>query len=463
MTPSSFYTQDFSNAAAAIAAIFVILSVVASKILRLDLEKDFLVAAFRTTVQLIAIGFVLRWIFQSDSLGINLVVLFAMTVAAAQAVTARLKERSWKIYGSAFATLAASTWPFGLLSMAFFFSPKALLQTAFFVPFMGVLLGNTLSAISLVFLGTQRVRSENLLEIETLKALGATPLEACRRLYRDTLKQSLTPILNGMTVVGLVSLPGVMAGQVIGGVDPLLAARFQILVMFLILFAAVAGTLFALFLHHIWFMPKWLTESHKQWGFLIASGEKWALMGPSGIGKSRLLKSIVGLDKEEIRLNAEKNLSLIHREETRSYVYVHQKPHFVPGSVEENLRHPFQFRKHRETRYDDSFVKRFLTYFEIPQNILCQEASTLSGGEAQLIHLLRSLQLGPQVLLLDEPTASLDAGRTVKLEAFLNDWVQESARSLVTITHLKDQSLRFASKVIIFESGGYIERNTTIF
>jgi putative ABC transport system ATP-binding protein len=88
------------------------------------------------------------------------------------------------------------------------------------------------------------------------------------------------------------------------------------------------------------------------------------------------------------------------------------------------------------------------------QDILRQEASTLSGGEAQLIHLLRSLQFDPRVLFLDEPTSSLDPSRTEKLENFLNDWVQESSRSLVMITHQKDQSRRFASKVVNFENGG---------
>lgn len=452
MTPS-FYAQDFGNTAAAAAGIFVVLSVVLSKLLRLDSEKDFLVAAIRTTVQLIAIGYVLRWIFQGNSLAINMVVLFVMTAAAAQAVTARLRRASWKMYGCAFLTLVVSTWPLGLLALALFFSPKALSQTAFFVPFMGVLLGNTLSAVSLVFLGTQRVRSEGFLEIETLRALGATPLEACRRLYRETFKHSVTPILNGMTVVGLVSLPGVMAGQVIGGVDPLLAARFQILIMFLILLTTVVAASVALFLYHFWFMPRWLTMGSKKRGFLIPSGEKWALMGPSGVGKSRLLKSMVGLDLEDISLTAQRNSSLIWTDENRPVVYLHQKPHFVPGSVEENLRYPFQFKKHRASKYNRAFTKHFLTYFEIPLEILKRDALTLSGGEGQLIHLLRTLQFGPRVLFLDEPTASLDPERTERLEAFLTDWVSGGARSLVMITHQKDQSRRFASKVMSFENG----------
>lgn len=453
MISSSLYTQSFGNTQIALASIIVLIAIGLSKFLKLDLEKDFFIASLRTTIQLIAVGYILRWILQSDTYLVNILVLLVMTLVAAQAVTSRLKQKNLKIFGAALLSLMGSTWPLGFLALFFFFHSEALRQTAFFIPFMGVVVGNALSSISLSFLGLQKMRAENILEVETFKALGANSLEACQRQYRDILRSALTPNLNGMTVVGIVSLPGVMAGQVIGGVDPLTAARFQILVMFLILLTAMVGSLIAIGLSHFFFMPPWLTTQEGKWSFNIPAGSKWALMGPSGTGKSRLLKSMTGLDLPSIRREIKKASPVALAETTASVFYVHQKSHFVPGTVEDNLLYPFQFKAHRKDHYDKKFVQNLLSQMGLSEEILQKNAMTLSGGEGQLIHLIRTLQFHPHLLFLDEPTSSLDPQRTALFEQLLDTWLGQGNHGLVFITHNREQTARFASQVLHLENG----------
>ena len=114
-------------------------------------------------------------------------------------------------------------------------------QPQYTIPLLGMILGNSLTAISL---GMGRL-SEELLrrrgEVETLLALGATRWEAGRDAVRTAIRTGLIPILNTMMVVGLVSLPGMMTGQILSGVDPLDAVKYQIVIMFLIAASTALG------------------------------------------------------------------------------------------------------------------------------------------------------------------------------------------------------------------------------
>lgn len=451
----SIVTQNIGFLQLAFGAVLITAAIFSSRLIKLDLEKDFLIASLRTTIQLLVVGFILRWILGSDSLVVNLSSLFVMSVAAGQAVTSRLKNKTFKLFVTAQAAIVIGVWPLGLISIGILFQPSTFAKAAFFVPFMGVLLGNALSAISLTFLGLQRVQIENMLEIETFMALGASPAEACRRLYRDLLRNSLTPILNGMTIVGIVSLPGVMAGQVLGGVDPLVAAQTQILLMFVVLITSLTGALAALAIFHLYFMPAWLRRRNSRWSFQTHEPNRLAVSGPSGAGKSRLLKSMAGLDAEAIRQNLFFKSGMAPDENSfQRMIYVHQKPFFVPGTVEQNLKWPFQFSANAHQTYDSESAIRYIELLGLNSKVLQQSVSNLSGGEAQLINLTRSLLLKPEIFYLDEPTASLDSLRTASVENLLNNWLAEnSSRRLVLITHSSDQIKRFCTQTLYLDEG----------
>lgn len=454
MSAQEMFSQNFGNTEIALLFLLIAFAMGLSKFLKLDLEKDFFLASVRTTFQLIAVGYILRWVFKSDSLAVNFLILFVMTLVAAQAVTSRLKQKNMKFYVASCLAIFASVWPLGFAAIEIFFKASGFTNSLFFIPFMGVLMGNALSAISLTFVGLERVRGESLLEIETFKALGANSVEACARLYRDLLRSALTPILNGMTIVGIVSLPGVMAGQLIGGVDPLIAARFQILVMFLILLTALAGALWALLANHTYFMPQWLTHKTEALDFDLQAGSRMILSGPSGMGKSRLLKSMTGLDEAQIALNQQRKSAQAFKNSSDKVMYLPQRAFFVPGTVRENLQLPATFKNNSGFAYDENQVIANLAKLGLSANIMDKKATTLSGGEAQLIHLARALQLKPDVLFLDEPTSSLDAHKTELFEQFLNQWCQNGNQRLVMITHSQEQMKRFASQVLYLKEEG---------
>ena len=118
------------------------------------------------------------------------------------------------------------------------------------IPMAGLLLGNSISAVSLGVSAVVAEAAENRGRIEQLLALGATRWEAGRPLLRRALVTAMTPVLNQMSVVGVVAIPGMMTGQILGGAAPELAARYQMVVLFgiagTVCAAAVAACLLAL-------------------------------------------------------------------------------------------------------------------------------------------------------------------------------------------------------------------------
>lgn len=115
-------------------------------------------------------------------------------------------------------------------------------------------------------------------------------------------------------------------------------------------------------------------------------------------------------------------------------MYLAQSPAFVEGTVEDNLRVVFAFKVHQDKVYDRAWVLRRLKGLGFSEGFLDRDTSVLSGGEQQIVALLRALQLGPQVLLLDEPTANLDARRTSQIETLLNSWLETHAEAALLWT-----------------------------
>ena len=175
----------------------------------------------------------------------------------------------------------------------------------------------------------------------------------------------------------------------------------------------------------------------------LAPGDKLALSGSSGSGKSLLLRTLAGLDDIESGLSGETGtinfdgISL-HDWEMPQYrtkvSYIPQNPVFFDETVETNLKRAFQLKAHQHRRYDQKQILAWLEQFSLPtvagnssgvgdySEFLQRPAKELSGGEAQITALLRVLQLEPQVLLLDEPTASLDAVLTCRFENLHENW-----------------------------------------
>jgi putative ABC transport system ATP-binding protein len=136
-------------------------------------------------------------------------------------------------------------------------------------------------------------------------------------------------------------------------------------------------------------------------------------------------------------------------------IYLHQRPALLDGSVEDNLRSPFTLKAHRGRRFDEARVLGLLDGLGRGAEFLARSSRDLSGGEAQLVALLRAVQLDPTALLLDEPTASLDPASARTVEALVDRWFAAGAgnRALVWVSHDPDQSRRVSGRRLHMHAG----------
>lgn len=220
----------------AFAATLILINGLLSLAFRLGLERTLLIAAVRMTVQLMAIGFVLKFVFgQTSPLWTIALALCMMLIAGREAVARQTRRyKGWWAYG-----LGTSTLLFvGLLAVLFgvgiLIEPDPWYAPRFVLPILGMVLGNTLTGISLALDTLTTMANRERANIEARIALGHPRSEAMSTVVRQALKTGMMPIINAMSATGIVALPGMMTGQVLAGVDPVEATKYQLLIMFLI-------------------------------------------------------------------------------------------------------------------------------------------------------------------------------------------------------------------------------------
>ena len=224
-----------------IAAALILINIVLSLGLRLGLAKRLGIAAFRMVVQLLLVGYILGWIFALDNPLWVLLLVLTMSAIAGNASVNRTRRRFPSIYwNSLLSILAASAFVTGLLVDGIihinpWYDPQ------YVIPLLGMVLGNALTGTSLALDRFMEDLVSRRSQIESLLALGATRWEAANETIKEALRTGMIPTINAMMVLGLVSLPGMMTGQMLAGVDPTDAVRYQIVIYFTI----AAGTALA--------------------------------------------------------------------------------------------------------------------------------------------------------------------------------------------------------------------------
>lgn len=208
--------------------------------LSLGIERRLLIAALRSVVQLTLLGLVLKALFaQSQPLFIGALALFMLGVAGYE-VMARQQRRFSGIWGYGVGTLSMfiSSFSITLLALTLIIQVDPWYSVQYLIPLLGMLLGNTMSGIAIALdnltQGAWRQRGE----IEARLLLGHDWQTAIGPLRRNALRAGLIPIINAMAAAGVVSLPGMMTGQILAGSPPFEAAKYQILILLLI----AAGT-----------------------------------------------------------------------------------------------------------------------------------------------------------------------------------------------------------------------------
>jgi len=226
--------------------IFVLIPLLLSKTLKLGLEKDTLIATIRSIIQLLAVGYILKFVFDAQSY----IYIFLMVTLMVIVATLNARKKGKGIKGI--------TWKIALTLIVVEFVTQGVLlgfdivpaTAQYIIPISGMMIGNSM-VLSVLFLNrfTSEIASHQN-EIELMLSLGGTPKQAIHRQLMNAIKASMIPTIESQKTIGLVQLPGMMSGQIIGGADPIQAVQFQLLIIFALLTAATLSSIMIGFLSY---------------------------------------------------------------------------------------------------------------------------------------------------------------------------------------------------------------------
>ena len=241
---------ELGSADLAIAALLVLLSAGASLALDLRVHRQLLWAATRMVVQLLLVGWVLRIVFRFQSPVVTAGIIGLMIAAAAREVAVRPAERlrGFGNFHIGAAVVGASSICTVALALLTAIRPVPWFDPRYAIPLMGIVLGSVLNSASIAldsfFGGLVSGRAA----IEARLALGATVRTALADLIaRTSIRRGLIPLVNQMSAAGIITLPGIMTGQMLAGMDPVEAVKYQVLLLFLLTGAgamAAAGSVY---------------------------------------------------------------------------------------------------------------------------------------------------------------------------------------------------------------------------
>lgn len=186
--------------------------------------------------------------------------------------------------------------------------------------------------------------------------------------------------------------------------------------------------------------------------FDLRNGELLGLVGPSGSGKSSLLRLLNRLDEPSsgtVYLDQQDYRQISPRELRRRIGLVTQRPYLFPGDIELNVS--FGPRQ-REERLSSVEVSDLLQRVGLPDSD-ARNVANLSGGEQQRVSLARSLANHPEILLLDEPTSALDEDAKGGIENLIRRLMEETSLTCVLVTHDRAQARRMCDRVVLLDHG----------
>jgi len=225
----------------------------------LGIGRDLVVGSLRAVVQLYLVGLILAVVFQAAQWYWVLLILAVMTAVAAQAATSRLAKPMPGASGIAALALTVSTAVTLAYVIGVIVRVRPWYEPQYIIPIAGMILGSAMTSAALAgdrLQGDLRVRAD---EVEARLALGLSGREAVQPMARTALRAAMIPTVNGMMTVGLVQLPGMMTGQILAGSSPLLAIKYQLVVVFM----QAAATALASLLFVRLAVGRYLTPAHQ--------------------------------------------------------------------------------------------------------------------------------------------------------------------------------------------------------
>ncbi len=206
---------------------------------RTGLVKPTLWALFRMTVQLLLVGLYLEYIFKWDNPWINLLWIVVMTIVASYTIIKRTGLRLKLFF---FPVLLATILSIVLIDYYFLgvvIGLKNILTARYFIPITGMLLGNSLKNVIIALDAYYKRIDDEMVTYRWELANGATHSEALQPFIRYALQRAFNPLIATTAIMGLIALPGMMTGQILGGSDPMVAVKYQIMIL-VVIFASTS-------------------------------------------------------------------------------------------------------------------------------------------------------------------------------------------------------------------------------
>lgn len=236
-----------SNTALGLTALLLVIPIIISYKEGLHIIKDLIVATLRAVVQLIILGFLLHYIFKINDKWLLVLCVFVITVNASWNTISRSSPVMHHVFLISFVAIFVGT----ALPLAGTIATGAIQFTANeVIPIGGMLANNGLIAINLAYQNLDRAFVQDGTNIESKLSLAATPKLASKGAIRESIRLAIVPTIDSVKTYGLVSIPGMMTGLIIGGVPPLQAIKFQLLVVFIHTTATIMSALIATYLSY---------------------------------------------------------------------------------------------------------------------------------------------------------------------------------------------------------------------
>lgn len=227
-------------------AILLVVPLIVSYKQKLNIERDIVYSVIRAIVQLLIVGYLLEYIFNIKNTIATLIIVLIMTVNAAFNTKKRGKGIDNIVLISFISLTVGTVITLGTLVLvhAIENTPKDM------IPVGGMIVSNSMIAIGLAYMNLKSGFKENKIQVETKLSLGADIKLASKDIINKSIKLAIAPSIDSAKTLGIVSLPGMMTGLILGGTSPIIAVRFQIMVTFMILASTSLSTIIAIYMSY---------------------------------------------------------------------------------------------------------------------------------------------------------------------------------------------------------------------
>lgn len=202
-----------------------------NRIYQLDLAKEMGLSVFRMVAQLAFIGLYLEFVFQLNSPLLNSLWIALMVGIGSSSIISKAKLPKKRLLYPVAIGLLVGLLPLITLLSTVIIQPTPLYSAQYVIPLAGMLLGNSLTGNIVALQNLFTAFRERESEYHAAIALGASPHYATLPFVRAAMQKAFAPIMASMATTGLVTLPGMMTGQILGGVNPMVAIKYQLLIL----------------------------------------------------------------------------------------------------------------------------------------------------------------------------------------------------------------------------------------